>query len=75
MKTLHRVLIGFVIIIAMSSNAMAADYLVSGSGSAEINGTYVDSGRTYTGYGGQSGAVYEYYNTNNGVVYLLGRRD
>ena len=74
MKTLHRVLIGFVILLAMSSNAMA-DYLVSGAGSAEINGTYVDSGRTYTGYGGQSGAVYEYYNTHNGVVYLLGRRD
>ncbi|MEE8480398.1 MAG: hypothetical protein V3T59_04065 [Desulfobacterales bacterium] len=48
MKTVHRVLIGFVIVIAMSSNAMAADYLVSGAGADEVNGLYAYFGLCQT---------------------------
>ena len=67
MKTLHSVLIGFVIVLAMSSNAFA-DYLVSGAGSGEVNGVYAYFGLYQTD---KSGGIYAnqdmpvFKNTNN----------
>jgi len=67
MKTLHRVLIGFVIVLAMSSNAIA-DYLVSGAGTGEVNGHYAYFGLYQTDksigiYSNQDMPVYK--NTTN----------
>ena len=67
MKTLHSVLIGFVIVLAMSSNAFA-DYLVSGAGAGEVNGVYAYFGLYQTDksegiYANQDMPVFK--NTNN----------
>jgi hypothetical protein len=52
--------------IASSQNGLlSTSYVVSGAGYTEVNGTYVQSG-TYK---------YEYYNSSNGMTYVMGFSD
>jgi Secretion system C-terminal sorting domain len=46
-----------ILLLAMSTGLMAADYTVSGAGSNEVNGTYTESGT----YGGYAQYVYSSY--------------
>ncbi|MEA3443688.1 MAG: GLUG motif-containing protein, partial [Bacteroidota bacterium] len=58
---------GFMLImlIAMSTNLLATNYQVSGAGSSEVNGLYVENG---TNYGKPK---YEYFNSVNNTTYYL----
>lgn len=46
MKRYHVLLLGLIIVFAISQNTMAQDYEVYGAGTASVNGLYVDTGRT-----------------------------
>jgi hypothetical protein len=62
MKTIYFTLIAILIIVA--TNTFAQNYVVSGAGSTEVNGTYVENGTA------NGKPKYEF--NNGGSIYTLG---
>jgi parallel beta-helix repeat protein len=63
MKTIYFTLIAILIIVA--TNTFAQNYVVSGAGSTEVNGTYVENGTAF------DKPKYEFYNSGEDVTYVL----